>query len=99
MTQGSIDSVKRTFFTDDLIKQGSYISLKSSPFDFLNAVCSADCHNGVNADDEFLLCLRDNSGVLRESKQPRLRVINYMQQYLTGNLEWQEEIDWKMPPC
>lgn len=94
LLQDSVDSVRRSFFTDDLIKPGSFICLKSSEKSCLNAVCSADCQDDVNADDEFLLSLSDESGRIKKAKQPRLRVINYMQQYLRGDLDWQEEVEW-----
>lgn len=99
MLRDSFGLVKRVFFTDELIKSGSSICLKSIEKGFLNAVCFTDCQNDVNADDEFLLSLSDESGVIKESKQPRLRVINYMEQYLSGNLAWQDEIEWNKLPC
>lgn len=96
LLQDSADSIKRSFFTDDLVKAGSFICLESSEKSCLNAVCFADCQNDVNADDEFLLSLSDEAGIIKKTKQPRLRVINYMQQYLCGNLDWQEEIEWSI---
>jgi hypothetical protein len=86
--------VKHSFFTDDLVRAGSFICIKSSENDCFNAVCFADCQNDVNPDDEFLLSISDESGTVKESKQSRLRVIGYMQQYFSGKLDWQDEIDW-----